>query len=114
MKQIIIITALLILATSFGLSAQSNVTIQSKDTIQSKYIYCRMMCGAEMARTGVDVWIDYGRKEIRNEDKVHFVSIIEAVNHMADEGWDLLTIYPVSTLTYCLMRKPRNYDKAPL
>lgn len=72
------------------------------------------MCGAEMVRTGVGVWIDYGRKEIPNEENVHFKSIMEAVNIMAEKGWDLLTAYQVNSLTYYVMRKPRHNDKAPL
>lgn len=108
MKKTAILLFVILLASTFSVSAQS------KDSIESKFIYCRLMCGAEMARTGVDVWIDYGRKEVANEDKVRFKSIIEAVNVMADRGWDMVTMYPMGSITYCILKKQRDHDQAPL
>jgi len=103
MKKFFLLTiVLLIFIFSSSLFCQTKT-----DIIKAKYVYCELIGTAKFMSNKVTVVVDYGEEKgffqgnakIKDEatGKVQsFNSMVDALNYMGNEGWELAQAYTVT------------------
>jgi hypothetical protein len=103
-----------------------NVNAQTKTDNKQKYVYCQLLMQPRAFSTKVNITVDYGQEtnffqdtRLRDEESgklKKFNSIVDALNYMAEQGWEYIdsynlqsnsgtaTIAPTS-LTHWVLRK---------
>jgi hypothetical protein len=115
MKKLLLIAALCL---PLFAAAQSDT---SKN--KAKEQYCMVVATGRMLSTKVDITVDFGQEtkifsfqDTRLKDEqgkvIKFNSVIDALNYMAQQGWEFVNAYPLSegsgggkVLNYVLKRK---------
>ena len=100
-----------LLITLIGLFFISALTFaQNKDDFKTdniKYTYCEIVGTQKMFK--VMVKIDYGQQRKDTGKAIAFNSMIDALNHMSEKGWEFVQAYSVITQTqyvyHFLLRK---------
>jgi len=73
----------------------------------TKDIYCEIVAREKLNLTLV-ITVDYGDKKIykdrrikdENDEKIIFLTIIDAINYMAENGWEYVDTYVISRGNY--------------
>lgn len=81
---------------------------------EKNYIYCELVGEGKALSSKVNVRIDQGEEKAdylkdKNNKKITFNSMIEAINYMGKEGWEFVQAYAVpyngGGIRYWLLRK---------
>lgn len=90
---------------------------QEKDSIDYKkqYVYCELGGVLIPITNKMEVWIDYGELRTKETKPVIFNSMIDAMNSMAKQGWELVTAYSIPVAShhvhYYILRKEVKQSK---
>ncbi len=113
MKKIISF-ALILTALVFTTSAFGQTHADSSKT--SRYIYCELTVSAKAFVPSLDIKTDFGvakegessiMKDPKTGKQREFTSMIDALNYMSENGWDLVAAYTNIYATIYVLRKIR-------
>lgn len=89
--------------TANAQSSNFKAANDSSAVVNSKFVYCELIGYEKVFSTSVNIQIDFGQstklladKRLRDEQtgKVKsFNSMIDAMNYMGEDGWELVQIY---------------------
>ena len=97
---------LFLLLSFITLICLQNSFSQTSDSISVKYLYCELVGTRRFLSYKVTMEIDYGqeRKFFQQKEKINdangkvktFNSMVDALNYMAEHGWEFVQAYVVS------------------
>lgn len=106
MKKLFLTLVLAVGISQMSLYAQSQTEIQTTGK-KPKYVYCELLTSPRPFSTKVNIIVDYGQEtkffqdtRLRDEESGNlkkFNSIVDAMNYMADHGWEYIDAYVVPT-----------------
>ncbi len=115
MKKIILVV-LLIASTSLFSGIHAQTTADSTNT--GKFVYCELIGIPKLLSTNVSVYVDYGEqtkifqdsgmKDEQTRKLRSFNSMIDALNYMAENGWEFVHAYIVPQYIYHWVLKKKK------
>jgi hypothetical protein len=95
-KGIIILAIFLSATLAFGQTSPDSLKI-------TKYVYCELSASPKVFGSSLNITVDFGEKNGENErlitldpkswENKEFYSAVEALNYMAEIGWEVVTAY---------------------
>lgn len=106
-------------------TAQAQLTVGGVNLNNEDIQYIELI-GYNRSSTEAVVWIDFGEnytsnksgeflKPVPNRESVRFTSVVEALNYCYKNGWELVTTYLPTTMSfhhYVLQRRSQSVKRA--